>query len=146
MGYLDSNYNASTHGAKGRYTPSEQKEINTEKEQSKNVVAEGNKKEQVSPEAAMGFLGAMAMQNQAIMKMAPKQVELSELNGAELEKAIDALTKKYFDEDAIARIEESMAKFAEKLEDNKNFALNEFPDLTENTAEALALSGMNAVV
>ena len=47
MGYLDSNYNASTHGAKGRYTPSEQKEINTEKEQSKNVVAEGNKKEQI---------------------------------------------------------------------------------------------------
>ena len=86
------------------------------------------------------------MQNQALIKIAPKQVKLSELNGAEFEKAVEALTKKYETPESIARIEASMAEYASKMEENKNFAMQEFPDLSEGTAEALALSGMNAIV
>ena len=146
MGYLDSNYSANTHGTKGAYKAPEHTKAQEEKVAEKQVGAAQNNSAEVSPEAALGYLGAMGMQNQALIKIAPKQVKLSELNGAEFEKAIEALTKKYETPESIARIEASMEEYASKLEDNKNFAMQEFPDLSEGTAEALALSGMNAMV
>ena len=83
MGYLDSNYSANTHGTKGAYKAPEHTKAQEEKVAEKQVGAAQNNSAEVSPEAALGYLGAMGMQNQALIKIAPKQVKLSELNGAE---------------------------------------------------------------
>ena len=144
MGYLDSNFNANAAGTKGLYAAGEPWKIKDDVEKKEKNVAENGQKTEVSAETAMDFLGAQGVLNKALININPKMKSLSSLNEAEFSKAVESLINKYIDEDTIARITSSMDELATKFEESKNFALGEFPDLSEGAAEMLALAGVDA--
>lgn len=143
MGYLDSNFN--TTRANGSYVPAEQAKVKEDASKEKETSSAGQSESVVSAEQAMNFLGVQGALNKVFINVSPHvKTGLSQLNDAELSKAIDSLVNKYNDADAIARISSSMAELETKFEESKNFALSEFPDLSEGSAEMLALAGVDA--
>lgn len=143
MGYLDSNFN--TTRANGSYVPAEQPKVKEDVNQEKNASSAEQTGSVVSAEQAMNFLGVQGALNKVFINVSQHvKTGLSQLNDAELSKAIETLVSKYNDEDAIARITGSMAELETKFEESKNFALSEFPDLSEDAAGMLALAGVDA--
>ena len=145
MGYLDSNFNANAAGTKGLYAAGEQAKVKEDVNKEKDTASAGQTGSVVSAEQAMNFLGVQGALNKVFINVSQHvKTGLSQLNDAELSKAIETLVSKYNDEDAIARITGSMAELETKFEESKNFALSEFPDLSEDAAGMLALAGVDA--
>ena len=143
MGYLDSNFN--TTRANGSYVPAEQPKVKEDVNQEKDASSAEQTGSVVSAEQAMNFLGVQGALNKVFINVSPHvKTGLSQLNDAELSKAIETLVSKYNDADAIARITGSMAELETKFEESNNFALSEFPDLSEDAAGMLALAGVDA--
>ena len=146
MSYLNSNYNANASRTNGQYVPAEQTKVKEETNQEQQTSAAENSDKAVSAEKAMDFLGAQGALNKALFLNVNthKKTDLSQLNDAELSKAIESMVGKYVDEESAARIAGFTADFMAAVEEGAKFAREEFADISEDTANLLGIAGAEA--
>lgn len=143
MGYLDSNFN--TTRANGSYVPAEQPKVKEDASKEKETSSAGQSESVVSAEQAMNFLGVQGALNKVFINVSPHvKTGLSQLNDAELSKAIESLVGKYVDEESAARIAGYTADYMAAVEEGAQFAKDEFADISEDTANLLGVAGAEA--
>lgn len=124
-------FNAANFGVTGSnnyYQPDVKEEVS--KEAKEKVKEEGKEQKQVSANDVLSYMATSAQQNLAIKKAAPKTVNVAQ----------------YVDAESSARIEDAMKEFEAKFKETMDFTMAEFPDLSEEAAQSIALSGLNTLI
>ena len=141
MSYWNLNYGVG--GKNTNYQIDLPKDITEETPAKIEKKEENSEKKSISNEASLSMLDSQSAIAKGLLGVG-KHKSLSGLNDAEFSKAVESLLNKYIDEDAVASITNSLEELATKLEEGKQFAMSEFGDISENSAEILSLAGIDA--
>ena len=109
-----------------------QKDIkeDVEKQPEQKVKEEGKEHKQLQGKDVLDFMATSAQQQMMIKKAEPKTVNVAQ----------------YVDAESSARIENAMKEFEANFKDTMDFTMAEFPDLSEDAAQSIALSGLNTLM